>query len=245
MDEQTLQRAQHAVRNMSDRELLAHSRNGPAVIVAEAWTAIQEEVDRRGLGTGAGRPSAVSSARPLNPHQRQAAPPQSSQPRTSLPRCPTCGSDDVRSFRVLFESGTSTFAGSTTTQGMGFDGGYGVAVSNTAGQQQSVIASSAAPPPAPGQGAGNKLGCALLAAVLPSFWVLTHLFPGPDDSPPPSDTAWVGWVLVLLAVVAIALVYDVVQQYNRDRETYPERLAAWERSWRCMRCGAAFESKKT
>ena len=235
MDANTLERARQAVRAMSDDELTQHHRVSRNLVAEEAWTALVEELTRRGLIRNPGLEVGT-------PEHRQRATdggPAIGQGDTALPHCPKCGSTDVRSFRVLFESGTMALQSSTTIGGFNQGGGIGFAVAGSTGLQQSALAAGTAPPARPGQGSSSVAGFALLFG-LPSLWYLYYFFTSDDR-----DEAAL-WLFVLsagLVVLAVAAIGSAIVRFQRETRSFAERLSQWQRSWRCMRCGAAFQAR--
>lgn len=142
--------------------------------------------------------------------------------------CPKCGSEDTRSFEMVYTEGTSTgtFAAGSYTLGVG--------ATLTKGQttNQSILASRTQPPIKP----TISLGLIVVAFVF-SFIIAMILF-----SLLPNFSGELKF-LVFLGVIAglMALVYFLERKRQQPRvEQYEKDIAVWRRSWICLRCGHAW-----
>ncbi len=139
--------------------------------------------------------------------------------------CPKCGSDDTRSFEMVYTEGTSTgtfTAGSYT---------LGVGATLTKGQtaNQSVLASRTRPPEKPDM----RLGL-LLVALFVSLIVSMILVSGISGLSG-------GLKFIVFLGVAVGMVAGAYMLERRRlqplMEQYTIDFATWKRSWICSRCG--------
>jgi hypothetical protein len=118
--------------------------------------------------------------------------------------------------------------------GVGAAGGHlGVGVGGTVstGSQQSLLAQELAPPKKKAIGFGGCLGCCLL------MFGIVCMFAGSG-----SDVIFVGTALTGIGILFYWKAHRLSEQFNETE--YPKLLAAWERSFLCMRCGHRFEASE-
>ena len=144
-------------------------------------------------------------------------------------KCPKCGSESVRSFKVIHELGTSSIetTSSGTMTGVGFGSGSGVAVGTisgtTKGTQQTDAARQAAPPgkrksPA-AIGFAALLGIGALIRCCFSFSGLMLFFG-------------------ILLLVGANVVTGVAEKWNTKE--WPKLYENWLNSFKCLQCGQVF-----
>ena len=164
------------------------------------------------------------------------ASPNVRQKRLEDLKCIGCGSDQVQSFRVIHEMGTTRLngrsSGSTSGLTLGGSGGIGTFFGSTntrlTGVQQSEAAQLASPPKR--RDVDGPSGAIVLGILL----IIAGIACGIGVSG--------GWVLLSLAGVLTVgggwLVYSSAEKWNR--EVWPQRHDRWSNSFRCLRRGAAF-----
>lgn len=144
--------------------------------------------------------------------------------------CPTCQSEDVRRFSLVFKDGTSTIKLASSSVGVGFGGGglgVGAAGTATTGGQSSLLAQELAPPKQKEFIAG---GCLLALAFL--FLAIGIAAKS------------LVWSILFLVLVAFGgRRFKQASDFNRDE--YPKLMSIWERSFVCLRCGNRFEPALT
>ncbi len=159
-------------------------------------------------------------------HGESSTPAPSPEQDTQL-RCPVCKTTDVRRVSLLFKQGTTSIQTGSTTIGGGTFGGHpggGVGQTSTTGSQQSLLAKELTPPQTKAPGGG---GCVLVIGVI-------VLVIGIPDSIWPMMLA--GGLVTILGLLFLGKALEF------DNNEYPKLMAAWERSFLCMRCGHRFES---
>ena len=134
-------------------------------------------------------------------------------PDPSSTTCPKCGSDDTRSFQLVYAEGTSQgriSAGSYT---------FGGGVTATSGRtnSQSLLAARTSPPVEPSP---SVIGLAMLPLLLLFLAVAIN-------------------IVVSIVFVALICVW-LYRHYQPKRRKYKEDIAEWSRSWMCIRCGHAW-----
>lgn len=177
-----------------------------------------------------GRPMGLS-ARTATAVTSPAAAPTSavSAARESTPRglaCSRCGSDDVRRLSIIHSGGLTHVA--TETVGIMATGRQiGVGAAATAGSHTTDLALLAAPPPPESRrspAARAVFGCVFVIAAAESYF---------------GGSAWYGTTFLIVGLVSFVLARDA-RQFNTTWD-YPQRLARWERSFMCLRCGNVFD----
>jgi len=142
--------------------------------------------------------------------------------------CPQCKSTNVQRASLIFKQGTSSIQLMSTSLGLGAGGGHlavGGAETATSGRQQSLLAQQLAPPKKKDQAGG---GCLLtIGAALLIFGFL-----GGEH------------VMIPLLVIGVPLAVGGFWAMQRasafNKDEYPRRVATWERSFLCLRCGHSF-----
>jgi hypothetical protein len=150
--------------------------------------------------------------------------------------CPKCGSNDVRTLKVIRTHGTSTGTGTTTgwVQGSGSEPGH-MATFSTTTTNYTAAARAAAPPAKRYNGVALFVAGIVLGAIL--GWIGYSLGVGGTVGDPVINLALA--VVVGLGIAAIGVVFipgDLA--YNHSQ--WPKAWERWSRSWQCQRCGAGF-----
>jgi hypothetical protein len=137
--------------------------------------------------------------------------PRASEPRTPRGRCcPQCHSEDIRTFEMVYKSGSS----SANTIGITMSGDVGQARTRS----MTDLAGEVAPPDMSGPGCFSLVISAGLGMI---FGAIIHPTAGP----------LIGAIVGLVARVGIHLAGA------GDRDAQYER---WKKSWMCMKCGNKF-----
>ena len=157
-------------------------------------------------------------------------------------KCPRCGSEEhVQAFRAIYESGTSTtsvtrFAVVSAGRHVAFGEGGG------GGTQQTLSAQGCSPPKHPERSFFGSIispGFCIIASILLSFFLAVN-----DDS-----SLWKGmgiaaiWARKAMGIAAIWAAVYLNFHFIRPHllAKYNEKLASWNRSYYCHRCGHSFE----
>lgn len=174
----------------------------------------------------------------VRPHQPSPKATSSAQ-RVALPHssaCPACGSADTKTLAMIRAQGTTIGRGTSTgwVQGTNGQPGHSVTVS-TRTTSHTDAALAAAPPSKRFSGIALMVGGLLLGIVLAisGYWLGTS---GNFGTPRLNIgiAAVVGVAMFGVGIVLAPLDFA----YNHD--VYPDALARWSRSWRCLRCGTRF-----
>ncbi len=146
--------------------------------------------------------------------------------------CPHCGSDQIQRYSVAFSNGISDV--NTNTVGIGVTGkGLGIGGAKTTGVSQTALSQSVAPPQEKSilKGILKSIIVAPIACMI--FFGIIETILGIRFG------SFFVKLLPFLAVVA-SLYYLPYQDYQYNKNVYPELLRQWERSWFCMKCGHRF-----
>lgn len=169
-------------------------------------------------------------------HEPQSQPARVPQ-RGSAPTCPSCGSDEVKSYRAIREQGTTTGTGHSVgwVQGTGSQPGH-MASFTTRTTSYTTAALRAAPP--------VKRQNGLVLVVTGVIFAGLSLYLGYVIGTASDVAAWMVILTVVFAVAGFGMLIGGViltpadLAYNRD--VYPDDYNRWSRSWRCLRCGSGF-----
>ena len=146
-------------------------------------------------------------------------------------KCPRCGSDEhVQAFRTIYESGTSTtsvtrFAVVSAGRHVAFGGGGG------GGTQQTLSAQGCSPPKHPERSFFGSIispRFCIIASILLSCFLAAN-----DDS-----SLWKAMGIAAIWA-AVYLNFHFIRPHLLAK--YNEKLASWNRSYYCHRCGHSFE----
>ncbi|HET6764950.1 MAG TPA: hypothetical protein VFH27_14800 [Longimicrobiaceae bacterium] len=178
-------------------------------------------------------PSCIHCGRPAGtvqvyaPHAQIVAPPMMSAPAPSALACPNCGSENTVKLSVLWRDGVQSV--NTRTSGVGLaGGGLGVGTARTTGTAQTMSSVGAAPP-APPAGNGGLWFMALFGMAMAGAVAHSLLPPEPE------------WLGTLAFVVVAGLLgywwFPILSERDRRQAAeHRERVASWERTYRCNRC---------
>jgi hypothetical protein len=159
-------------------------------------------------------------------------------------QCPKCGSDETQRLAVLRDKSTTR----TRILGIGGNTDWTFALGGGTVTQQSELARRLAPPKKPGLSDGG-FGLKVVILFLGTFCIaslsLSGLFHRPFRLP---------YFLVGLAGIGLAAFMGrAAWRYSREhrpmaeqrqreaKATYENKLARWQRSFFCNRCGHIFE----
>lgn len=148
--------------------------------------------------------------------------------------CPHCGSEDTRSYRAIYEAGSasSTGRGSVDT-GKLLSGGVDI--------QLTTVTEEARLAAKPRKTVNFRMdaGLFLLIAGPPIAFITFFMAAvGRDGYQQPLAKA-IGFLIVVGAVLFIWGWSDA----KREDKDLPERIEAWEKTWRCRRCARSFLTK--
>jgi len=148
--------------------------------------------------------------------------------------CPYCGSEDTRSYRAIYEAGSasSTGRGSVDT-GKLLSGGVDI--------QLTTVTEEARLAAKPRKTVNFRMDAGLFLAIAgPPIAFITFFIAavGRDGYQQPLFTA-IGFVIV---VGAALFIWGRSDAKKEDRDL-PERVEAWEKTWRCRRCARSFLTK--
>jgi hypothetical protein len=145
--------------------------------------------------------------------------------------CPNCQSDNLQTFRMVFETGTSSTESVSSGTAIGLTGGGGIGIgvgsSKSSGTTMSLLAQKVAPP------VKKKVALAWLITVLAALFVVSGL--GTKE-----------WGMVMFfAIVGTITGYIAVTRSKWNQHQFPALMRAWERSWLCHKCGNTFVHENT
>ena len=147
--------------------------------------------------------------------------------------CPSCGSTNTKRLSLVYASGTSTSRSSSfwiTSKGrLGTRSGRGT--------RQSKLAEAASPPRGPSLILGF-IGMVIVACAL--GYILSALIPViVANIPSPQQAAAFRRYSPLIIPTATLVVFLIwVVRHRMKRRRYARRIAAWELSWLCQKCGS-------
>jgi hypothetical protein len=149
--------------------------------------------------------------------------------------CPACGSEDIKSLRIIHEHGTSTGRGISTgwVQGAGSQPGH-LAQFNTTTRTVTEAARKAAPP----RKRWNGIVLIVIGAVVAiiAAWLGSSLTADTDGT-------FTSGVIIVVAIGVLLVIGGfilTVFDAGYNRSVYPDAIARWDRSWQCQRCGKVF-----
>lgn len=149
--------------------------------------------------------------------------------------CPSCGSQDAKTLKIIHAQGTST--GSVRTSGwvQGSGTSPGQVVSSTSSVSLSTKAARDAAPPKKRYG-----GVALIVIGVFSMAILSVLGNSLGTSNYGTPTINIAIAVVIGLVLMIGGVTLAMRDSNYNRNVFPNALEQWGRSWQCQRCGTVF-----
>lgn len=155
-------------------------------------------------------------------------------------RCGSCGSDELRAVKLVYEMGTSRVRldGSHASSGGGGalgPGGFSAGAASAAGTVElegeaiSRLAQRCAPPRR--REVSRNIGCLMLFAI-PAVVMVPGLF---YLRPP---LGWIAAGVVILGLLGwISLWRDASRAKRWNAEVWPLLYREWAARWICMRCG--------
>ncbi len=144
--------------------------------------------------------------------------------------CPTCGSQDAKTLKIINAQGTSKGSARTT----GYLQNGGVASFSTSTSSSTSAARAAAAP------RKKYNGIALIVIGLVVGVVLAWIGGQVGLSVFGSVRSSMLMALIIGVVIVIIGVVVALRDTGYNREVFPDALARWERSWQCQRCGSVF-----
>ena len=145
--------------------------------------------------------------------------------------CPYCGSSDTRSYRAIWESGTvsSTGHGKVDT---------GKLLAGDVSIQSQSISKEARLAEKPSKATNIRMEIGIpLAIVCPIGTYLYSLLPILGQE---SAQRYLPLIVTLCVVVGLSLWLWGRADANEKDKDLEQRIANWERSWRCDRCAKSF-----
>ena len=144
--------------------------------------------------------------------------------------CPKCNSDQIQTFRMAFEGGTSTGVSHTTGVGVGVGSGGGLGLgiggAKTTSTNMSLTAQKVAPP--------EKMSLKWMLGI--AIFGFLAIYSSSDVRGSNK------FVMILFGLGALGFgSYKAYQIFQWNRQKHPELMAQWERSWLCHKCGNTFE----
>jgi len=142
--------------------------------------------------------------------------------------CVKCGSDRIKSLKLVHEDGFMRNLSGTTGVAVS-RGGVAVGAATTKGVSQSETSRRYAPPATPQTTSlfAQALFFALILALIIAYVA--------------SNSPWMLLVAVPVAVwVYVKVRRSTVVSNAREQSRYSEAMGAWERSYLCERCGQVF-----
>jgi len=129
--------------------------------------------------------------------------------------CPTCGSRNTKSLKVIYESGQRTGLARRGSLYGSLSGSLWAGLSTTESHSSSLIAAHAAPS----------------ASVVPFSWssIGIPLFIGVIFFD------WPGWVIPVV-IFSLAILYGISDIYAHQLNS----MSDWHKKFQCLRCGAVF-----
>jgi hypothetical protein len=147
--------------------------------------------------------------------------------------CPNCGSQDVKTLKIVHAQGTSSGSAVTSGWSQGYGNQQGHSTTSASRINLSTKAARDAAPPRM-----KRDGAVLIVIGIVGGGVLAVLgysFGTSNTFGNPTINVAVGIVIGLITIVAgVAL---AMRDSNYNRSEYPNALGKWDRSWQCQRCG--------
>jgi ABC-type xylose transport system permease subunit len=148
-----------------------------------------------------------------------------------MERCPHCNSTSTKTLPMIYGSGSSTSSSMwVTSRGR---------VGSRSGSRQTRLAASAAPPRAP----SIVLGLVGMLIVSGIVWIVLANLIGPLAKLIPNATqaaAFSKLAPLLMLCVMVVIFFGWIVRHRGKRRRYLPRLAAWEQTWMCQKCGATW-----
>ena len=138
-------------------------------------------------------------------------------------RCPKCGSDNIQSYEVIYNSGRASHV--STTDGISVGSDFSVGHANTSGSSITHLAETCAPPVREiYHGYVTHIFYGILASVLGGIFFVIHPI-----------AAMIGFCFPMYKWV------KRVKRVNAERNVeFSKAYKQWKRSYYCHRCGNRF-----
>jgi hypothetical protein len=150
---------------------------------------------------------------------------------STMQRCPSCNSSSTKTLPMIYGSGSSTSSSFwITSRGR---------VGSRGGSRQTRLAAAVAPPRAPSVVLGF-IGMLIVSAIV--WIVLANLVAPASKLIPNARQAALFQTfapLFMLGVVVVIFLGWIVRHRSKKKRYLP-RLAAWERTWMCQKCGTTW-----
>ncbi len=136
--------------------------------------------------------------------------------------CPNCKSEEVKTYPILFEMGTTQ----GDFEGIGLSLGAGMSVGGFGGstKSQTLLAKRVAPPKPPSSNMAGVLSLVTLLLAVGAFM----------------GTGKEAIILGGVALVFAAMSALLIAGHFGQRRDYPKLVRRWQKSWFCLRCGRAW-----
>lgn len=149
-----------------------------------------------------------------------------------MSRCPHCGSTNTKTFPMIYG------AGSTISKRSSFwiTSKWRIGASSVRSSKQSNLAKAAAPPRPP----SLLLGCLGMFLIFILLIFAIGIVGGAVERSLPKGQPLETWLrlkpLIPLSVGALILAIGLIR-YWAKRKRHAPRLAEWQSTWACMKCG--------
>jgi ABC-type xylose transport system permease subunit len=148
-----------------------------------------------------------------------------------MQRCPSCNSTSTKTLPMIYGSGSSTSSSIwVTSRGR---------VGTRGGSRQTRLAASAAPPRAP----SIILGFLGMLTVSGIVWIVLANLIAPVAKLIPNakqGSLFQTMSPLLLLAVVVVIFFIWVLRHRAKKKRYLPRLAAWEQTWMCQKCGTTW-----
>ena len=148
-----------------------------------------------------------------------------------MERCPHCNSTSTKTLPMIYGSGSSTSSSMwVTSRGR---------VGSRSGSRQTRLAASAAPPRAPSVILGF-IGMLIVSGIV---WIVLANLIAPVAKLIPNATqaaAFQKLAPVLMLGVIVVIFFGWIIRHRGKKKRYMPRLAAWEQTWMCQKCGSTW-----
>ena len=169
-------------------------------------------------------------------------------------KCPSCDSENVQAFELIYKAGTSNIRATTVGGGMAGDG-MGIGAAGTSGTFQTYLAEDVAPPRRKSY-FGEIVLSVFLTILLFGFVVnivpplrkiadhhsdILHVISVYSD-PTEAKKDGGGFLLLLLGTgIQIVIGYTLLRHAARHNKViFPKEYQKWKASFLCLRCGKKF-----
>jgi hypothetical protein len=148
-----------------------------------------------------------------------------------MQRCPHCSSTSTKTLPMIYGAGSSTSSSIwVTSRGR---------LGSRSGSRQTRLASAASPPRAP----SAVLGFIGMMLVVVIVWIIlanliapiARLIPDPNLA-----TLFQKFSPLLMLALPAIIFLGWVLRHRAKKRRYLPRMAAWEQTWMCQKCGATW-----